>query len=723
MEAFKRLLILVLCLQMMVPSTSHASIPQSDAAEKYRAQMDAFISHYKRIHKVTDVSAEQIRQQLSKDRFMKTYQSWDLDAQKAATGSDDALVLTREERRLQRVNAPLILEAQKIVDLIISDSLLDRVRGQTVTFNSFMFELFAQYIAEPQARPALDLFFQVLGDRHFSQEDRVQMEKNRSVISQATRPFTWNVWVTMGVVTAAVFARKWPKTDRLLKFISSRINVFGSARQTIAARPAQEAARSAGRFVQPNPTATTQPWWSRAWDRVRPGNLLRRTPAPVVNGAAVTTAAPVVAKSVSQVMKEEAPAMGSAFGNANIPNAGQVAENTVKNIHALNITEGNVLAGVFMGARLETIRLGRQLTSAELGAVHNQILMMKQWGQAQNSILLQKPVTTAAPAVPFTTPRPSPIMTPALAPQTRIAMARSLAAKTLWSLPEMTIIGATKIFGRQREPWKFLRDTARFFNIPYRVGTAYGIVAATVHHLPNAQYTLIPEDELTHGVNAMGILSVACKADVLNARTLSLANQINADVPLETVNARFVQLVKEMKELANEYTLTLRLAGMYTNEIPDVYKLPTVGIAQNLETGTLTYTRKHGGETYRIQVNCPSRKGRKIENVNFKDADRQVRLAVDRLALVEILNDLTEASVAAQKVRYVDRMMALNTSAYNTGIELMMERLPREGYLAGLFDALDARLASDSKIPGNRNRLRAAAYKAKRLGDMQAAGR
>ncbi len=720
MESFRRLLVLVLALQMAIPANAFADgIPESDASEKYHAQMDAFISHYKQIHPVTAVNAELIRQQLSKDRFMKTYESWNMDARKAAVGTTDALALTREARRLQRVDAPLIQEAQRMVDLIISDSLFDRVSGQTATFNGFMFELFAQYIAEPQARPALDLFFQVLGDRQFSQEDRVQLEKNRSVISQATRPFTWNVYVTMGVVMAAVFARKWPKTDRLLKFISSRFNVFRSARETIAARSTQEAARSAGRFVAPSATPVQAPWWTRAWNRMAPGSLLRRNAPTVSNFPALVPTAPTVMKSVGQVMKEEPIAMKSAFSDAHLPNAKQVADQTIHNIEALNVSDGNVLAGIFTSVRIKTIRLGRQLTSTELNEIHSTVLMWKQMGEAQNSLLLQKPVPPKPTAL---FPIPS-TFTPALAPQTRIAMARSLARKTFWSLPEMTIIGATKIFGRQREPWKFLRDTARFFNIPYRIGTAYGIVAATVNHLPGAQYTLIPEDEITHGVNAMGILSVACKADVLNARTLSLANQINTDVPVEIANARFVGLVKEMKELANEYTLTLRLAGMYTNEIPDVYKLPTIGIEQDIRTGTLTYTRKHEGEEYRIQVNCPSRKGRKIESVNFKEADRLVRLAVDRLALVEILNDLTESSVAALKVRYVDRMMALNTSAYNSGIQLMMERLPREPYLSGLFDALDERLNTDTKISGNRQRIRASAYKAERLKHMQAAGR
>lgn len=724
MKSLKTTLLLVICVQIAVPPAFAASSAETAEAKgaAFIGQINRFVGEYKKRFKPQDVNEDVIRLQLDRTKLNGTLKSWDqveLRNRSANPNTDAAILKQRAtDLRLRYLRG----EAQKIIKGIFQDSFSAQLTGaqpDPTTFNNYMVELYSMYVQYPEVRPALELFFSELGDLKFNQDELIQMEKQRSFVSNMYAPYVKHPYIMTAVVGGLFFMKRWPKSSRLFESVANRFASIKGLR-----------ARLAERMVNRNPVprltpegTTKSPWWSWFTGRSKP-SLLVRTPAP-------TQAAPMLMKTIPQMEVDLSRSMlfehTKMFMRTNkrrptpqeIEHIRAVVATNIRLIKALNITDSSVYSGVAVSVKLKALNLGRALNAQEVNETYQTVL---QWQQSAIAhALAPKPAPAPAPA-----PRPAP-KPAAKTPATPVAAPREFEARNvkrwMWAPTEQALLGSMKLF--KRTPYQSVRDTARFFDIALKTSTAYSVLATTYYNLPNTQYSLIPEDEMTHAVNAMAILNLTCKAEALNAKTLALANRINVYADGDSVQNEFVKLVAEMKSLASEYSTTLRFSGLYTNEIPEVYTLPKVGISQDRSTGTITYLKQHEGETYAIQVPCPSLRGKDpIKTVNIESAHRSLVRSVDRLALVEILNEMTAEEVEVNGNKIADRLLQLNPTTYNVAIPMLIERLlGQEPYINGLLNLLDSKIDNDKQnlISNKKARHLVRDVKAGRIKNIQAA--
>lgn len=725
MKSLKTTLLLVICVQIAVPPAFAASSAETAEAKgtAFIGQINRFVGEYKKRFKPNDVNEEMIRLQLDRVKLNGTLKSWDQAAlrNRAATPNTDAAILKQRatDLRLRYLRG----EAQKIIKGIFQDSFSAQLTGaqpDPATFNNYMVELYSMYVQYPEVRPALELFFEELGNLKFNQDELIQMEKQRSFISNMYAPYVKHPYYMTAIVGGLFFMKRWPKSSRLFEIVANRFSAIKGMRARLAERAAN---RNTVPRLTPEGT-TSSPWWSSWFSRGKKPSLLARTPAPAQT-------APMVMRTIPQMETEASRSMifghvrlfmqknGRRPSEQELAHIRDVVATNMKAIKALNITDSSIFAGVAVSVRLKGLNLGRALNPQEVNETYQTVL---QWQQSAIAhALAPKPAPAPAPA-------PRPVAKPtAKAPTTPVAAPREFEARNvkrwLWAPTEQALLGSMKIF--KRTPYQGVRDTARFFDIALKTSTAYSVLATTYYNLPNTQYSLIPEDEITHAVNAMAILNLTCKAESLNAKTLALANRINVYANGDSVQNEFVKLVTEMKSLATEYSTTLRFSGLYTNEIPEVYTLPTVGISQDRATGTITYLKQHEGETYPIQVPCPSLRGKDpIKTVNIESAHRLLVRSVDRLALVEILNEMTAEEVEVNGSKIADRLLQLNPTTYNAAIPMLIERLlAQEPYMNGLLVLLDSKIDNDKQnvISNKKQRHLFRDIKAGRIKNIQAA--
>ena len=682
----RSLLSLVVAIQIAFGAPMAMASSEEQVSAEFTAKVMRFVGSYKKRFQSAELNELEVAKLIESDRFDGVLNSWGRNAM-SKTEAEDSFSNYEKDQKLNALRG----EASLIIDELFRDSFFSRQKPDPATFNRYLFELFSIYVREPDSRPALELFFDVLREKRFSNEQLKQMDKNKTILGNVASGM--NLWVFFGGAGVILASKRWPKSKALSEKVLERFDLALKA-------PAKKAAEATGfqGFYQRNISPSIQSAQSFFGGLFKKKAAKPAAEAPVLRLPSPQMIATKVKQTERNEVKKIAAAMiqnfekknGRKMNEAEHKQMVQILAQTLRNLRALKIQDEQLIRMIMQKHAASIQTQQKAPTVAQLSQTRENIL--KTYGQFANKKIESSGLVHKT--------------------KKKVIKISSVAA-------EFTLRNSQRLLNST--PKEMARDMGRFLRLWGTGVGAYAAVMTSYYQFDNTQFTLVPESELDKSVRAMAILELTCRSEKLSSRSQNLARMVDMSTEPAQVNQAMAPLVTELNRLASDYALMTALGAQFTNDVESVIQLPHRDLEFNKSTNQVVYKKEHEGQVYEINFACPTRAGKGFQNISLNEAQRALERAKDQLTVVDALNEVTVESSEAQVERTANRLLALNVKEYNQAVTLLVDRLyNQDASVVGVIDLIDRKLAdANTRINGEPISQRSKRLTASRLIDQR----